>query len=209
VGAVAVELPVPDRGAAERLQQRWSKLDLGGACAAQSSREAFTGLLRRLRRKAWVVYAKRPFAGPSGVFRYLGQYTHRVAISSHRLVSVTASRVVFRTRGSQRVGVTPEEFIRRFLLHVLPAGYHKIRHYGLYASSHVPTRLEEARAALWRSGHAVKSEPAPDAERVASDASARGDCPVCGTALVRAPLDYAELLLDATAHGLPAGVDTS
>lgn len=97
--------------------------------------------------KKWVVYAKRPFRGPEHVYAYLGRYTHRVAISSARIKHVSEDRVRLRTRGDGTVDLAPDEFIRRFLLHVLPAGFRKIRHYGLYAPGRVPAaRLARARA---------------------------------------------------------------
>jgi hypothetical protein len=95
-----------------------------------------------------VVYAKRPFGGPEQVFRYLGRYTHRVAISNRRLVSRDDQAVVFRTRGDATASVSPTEFIGRFLLHILPNRFVKIRHFGLMASGNVSTKLERARALL-------------------------------------------------------------
>jgi hypothetical protein len=95
-----------------------------------------------------VVYAKRPLGGPQQVFRYLGRYTHRVAISNRRLVSMDDQAVVFRTRGGDTATVSPTEFIGRFLLHILPSHFVKIRHFGLMASGNVSTKLERARALL-------------------------------------------------------------
>jgi hypothetical protein len=103
---------------------------------------------QRLYQTSWVVYAKRPFGGPEQVFRYLGQYTHRVAISNRRLVSMDDQAVVFRTRGGDTATVSPTEFIGRFLLHILPSHFVKIRHFGLMASGNVSTKLERARALL-------------------------------------------------------------
>ena len=103
---------------------------------------------QRLYKTSWVVYAKRPFGGPEQVFRYLGRYTHRVAISNARLVSMDDQAVVFRTRGSDTAALPPTEFIGRFLQHILPSGFVKIRHFGLLASRNVNTKLEGARALL-------------------------------------------------------------
>ncbi len=103
---------------------------------------------QRLYNQSWVVYAKRPFGGPQQVFRYLGHYTHRVAISNRRLVHRDDTTVVFRTRGRARTACHPVEFIRRFLEHVLPARFVKIRHFGLFAAVHVRTRLAHARHLL-------------------------------------------------------------
>jgi hypothetical protein len=96
----------------------------------------------------WVVYAKRPFGGPEQVFKYLGRYTHRVGISNQRLVSMDERGVCFATKSGRTITLAPEEFIRRFLLHVLPPGFVKVRHYGLWASGNVPTRLATARQRL-------------------------------------------------------------
>jgi hypothetical protein len=105
-------------------------------------------LRRELYRTKWVSYAKPPFAGPESVYQYLGRYTHRVGLSNHRLISATDDEVVFRTRGDQTATLHPHEFLRRFLLHVLPHGYVKLRHYGLLAPGNVNTRLPAARALL-------------------------------------------------------------
>lgn len=131
----------------------------------------------------WVVYAKQPLGGPEQVLEYLGRYTHRVAISNERIVAVDAREVAFRVRadaGKKRtLRLAGEEFVRRFLLHVLPAGFKRIRHYGLLAPSRKASRLPAARAAL--------GVPPPDPAVVASVADfmhrvARFDvaaCPCC------------------------------
>ncbi len=131
-------------------------------CADRGSAAA-QALLRELRAKPWVVYAKRPFAGPQQVLDYLGRYTHRVAISNHRLLSLTDSAVRFRYKdyahGNRRkvMTVAPSEFIRRFLLHVLPTGFMRIRHYGIIANRAKQTKLAQAREAL----ACPPSDPAP------------------------------------------------
>ena len=104
----------------------------------------------RLYDTSWVVYAKRPFGGAEQVYRYLGRYTHRVAISNPRLVSADDDAVVFRTRGPNTATLTPVEFIRRFLDHRLPRGFVKIRHRGLLAPANVNGSLARARALLSR-----------------------------------------------------------
>jgi len=109
---------------------------------------AFTQLLDRLYRDPWVVYAKRPFAGPEQVFRYLGRYTHRVGISNQRLQAIDDRGVRFATKGGKSITVAPLEFIRRFLDHVLPAGFTKIRHFGLLAAGNVNTKLAQAKKLL-------------------------------------------------------------
>jgi hypothetical protein len=110
--------------------------------------EAFLRLKATLYEKEWVVYAKRPFGGPAQVFGYLGRYTHRVAISNQRLLSMDERGVRFVTRGDATATLAPQAFIGRFLQHVLPSGFVKIRHYGLLAAGNVNTRLEAARALL-------------------------------------------------------------
>jgi hypothetical protein len=104
--------------------------------------------LRALRSKSWIVYAKRPFGGPAHVIRYLGRYTHRVGISNQRLVSMDECGVTFRTKDGNAVTVAGHEMLARFVQHVLPPRFVKIRHYGLHAASHAKTRLERARHTL-------------------------------------------------------------
>jgi hypothetical protein len=110
--------------------------------------EAFDRLVTTLADKHWIVFTKRPFRRPEHVLRYLGRYTHRVAISNSRLLDVSPTAVTLRTRGDQTATLTPVEFLRRFVQHVLPDGFHKIRHYGLYASAHAETRWVRARDLL-------------------------------------------------------------
>ena len=131
----------------ERLRDR-GQLAFCGPAAALADGVRFARLRDRLYRKRWVVYAKRPFGGPEQVFRYLGRYTHRVGLSNRRLVSADQRGVTFRTRGDATATLTPVEFLRRFLLHVLPKGFVKIRHHGLMAAGNVPTRLAAARRLL-------------------------------------------------------------
>ncbi len=126
-------------------------LSLPNALAAP---DAFHRLLRKARRKKWIAYSKAPFAGPEQVFRYLGQSTHRVAISNHRLIDCSEGQVTFSARdndtpGARRLVQLPaEEFLDRFLLHVLPDGFVRIRHYGLLAARNLPTKLPLARRLL-------------------------------------------------------------
>jgi hypothetical protein len=103
--------------------------------------EAFDVLMNRLAKKSWIVYAKSPFREVEHVLKYLGRYTHRVGISNSRLVDVRDEAITFRTKNGKAVTVTPVEFLRRFVQHVLPDGFHKIRHYGLYASAGDDARL--------------------------------------------------------------------
>jgi Putative transposase/Transposase zinc-binding domain len=106
---------------------------------------AFERLVDHLYRRDWVVYAKRPFGNVEHVYEYLGRYTHRVGLSNHRLRAIDDTGVTFFTRHRKTLTLPPLELVRRFLLHVLPAGYTKMRHYGLVAASNATTRLALAR----------------------------------------------------------------
>jgi hypothetical protein len=110
--------------------------------------EGFERLCSAITKKPWVVYSKKPFAGPDQVFRYLGRYTHRVGIANSRLLDVTDERVTFGTKDGKSIALSPIDFLARFIQHVLPKGFVKIRHYGLLAASNVNTLLERARALL-------------------------------------------------------------
>ena len=154
--------------------------------------QAFEALRRTLFDKDWVVYSKRPFAGPEQVYSYLGRYTHRVAISNHRILSVTDDSVTIATRGAATATMTPQQFIRRFLNHVLPAGFVKIRHYGLLASANVCTKLEVARRLLLAdSTKSSTSKPyhADDDWKTLHEELTGVDprvCPACGSRRIRA-----------------------
>jgi hypothetical protein len=121
---------------------------------------AFAALLRALRSQEWVVYAKQPFAGPQQVLAYLARYTHRIAISNERLLSDADGQVRFRYRDRRRgnrprtMTLPRDEFLRRFLLHVLPIGFMRIRHFGLFANRARAAKLGAARAALQQSAPA-------------------------------------------------------
>jgi hypothetical protein len=110
--------------------------------------------LAPLRKKKWVVYAKKPFAGPQQVLDYVGRYTHRVAISNNRILNIEDGQVTFRYKdyrnGSQQKTMTlsAHEFIRRFLLHVLPEGFHRIRYYGFLGNRYRKEKLEQCRQLL-------------------------------------------------------------
>jgi hypothetical protein len=149
---------------------------------------AFVKWLAPLRMCEWVVYAKRPFAGPAAVLAYLSRYTHRVAISNRRLVSLDERGVTFRWKDYRISGRTrhktmtlnPGEFMRRFLLHVLPSGFHRIRHYGLLANRERRENLARARELLG------VERPGVDASLLeigASDSSVQPTfvCPCCGS----------------------------
>jgi hypothetical protein len=117
-------------------------------------RKAFLRYLAPLRKKKWVVYAKKPFAGPQQVLDYVGRYTHRVAISNNRILNIEDGQVTFRYKdyrdGSQQKTMTlsADEFIRRFLLHVLPAGFHRIRYYGFLGNRYRKEKLQQCRHLL-------------------------------------------------------------
>jgi hypothetical protein len=139
----------------ERLQQLQAtgRLQFFANQAGLSDRRAFLHHLRPLRKKPWVVYAKPPFSGPAAVLAYLSRYTHRVAISNHRLIALDKTGVTFRYKDYRRdsadrqrtMTLSPDEFIRRFLLHVLPKGFHRIRHYGFLASAGRKDNVARAR----------------------------------------------------------------
>jgi hypothetical protein len=119
-----------------------------------SDPEAFRRCLALLRKKEWVVYAKKPFAGPLQVLEYVGRYTHRVAISNSRLLNIEDRKVTFRYKGyrdgsaQKTMTLEADEFIRRFLLHVLPPGFHRIRYYGLMGNRHRQEKLAQCRQLL-------------------------------------------------------------
>ncbi len=136
--------------------QEAGRLQFFGAHVALAERNAFAAYLAPSRKAEWVVYAKRPFGGPQAVLAYLSRYTHRVAIANSRPISFDDAGVTFkckdyRAKGRQRaklMTLAPDEFIRRFLIHVLPTGFHRIRHYGLFAASNRVENLAQARQLL-------------------------------------------------------------
>jgi hypothetical protein len=162
-----------------------------GDHAALADPQAFAAYLAPLRRAEWVVYAKRPFGGPQAVLAYLSRYTHRVAIANSRLIACDRNRVSFRWKDYRAEGrdrqkvmtLATAEFIRRFLIHVLPHGFHRIRHYGLLASGTRADNIARARRLL----------DVPAAQPEAGDDSRAEDpelkpishpCPCCGGRMV-------------------------
>jgi hypothetical protein len=131
-------------------------------------------LLESLYGESWVVYIKRPLGGPEQVYRYLGRYTHRVGISNQRLVSMDESGVCLATKGGKRITVSAEEFIRRFLLHVLPQGFTQTRHYGLVASGKAQQGLAVAQALL-QAEREVNAPPPPHPEVAAMPAEGEAE----------------------------------
>ncbi|MBK7585518.1 MAG: IS91 family transposase [Myxococcales bacterium] len=124
----------------------------------------FAALVAGLHRKSWNVYCKRPFGGAAQVITYLGQYTHRVAISNHRLLAMDQRGVTFRTKSGEHITLDGVAFLMRWLRHILPPGFTKIRHYGLVSASHATGRLETARQLL-----PAKSAPNPTASPSSSN----------------------------------------
>ena len=135
---------------------RAGKLQFFGDHRALAETKSFSNWLKPLRQIDWVVYAKRPFAGPDAVLAYLSRYTHRVAIANSRLIAMDEQGVTFKWKDYQAkerdrhktMTLAPDEFIRRFLLHVLPSGFHRIRHYGLLANTTRKDNLVQARELL-------------------------------------------------------------
>ena len=166
------------------------QLQFFGEFANLADPTAFTDWLRPLRKCEWVVYAKRPFAGPAAVLAYLSRYTHRVAISNQRLVAMDERGITFRWKdyrskeGTRIKTMTlgPAEFMRRFLLHVLPGGFHRIRHFGLLANGGRRENLAKVRELLQ-----VAPAPLPetaDAEVSAALVQPTFVCPTCAAAMV-------------------------
>jgi hypothetical protein len=157
------------------------KLAFFGSLAPLSERRAFLRHIALVRKKRWVVYAKPPFAGPEAVLAYLSRYTHRIAISNRRILAfdgtnVTLSYKDYRRDGADRhriMTIPAGEFIRRFLSHVLPRGFHRIRHYGLLAGSRRKASLGLARDLL-------QVAPEPEALYTEELADLRPPCPCCG-----------------------------
>ena len=165
---------------------RVGQLAFFGELAGLSAAKAFATWLAPFRKSEWVVYAKPPFGGPEAVLAYLSRYTHRVAISNARLVSADADTVAFRWKDyriksgdRQKVmRLATSEFIRRFVTHVLPEGFHRIRHYGLLASSARKANITRIRALLCVQQHEQPAMPEPETQIV--PLTLREPCPCCG-----------------------------
>lgn len=161
------------------------RLALFGSTAPLADRRAFVRYLSPVRKKRWVVYAKPPFAGPEAVLAYLSRYTHRVAISNSRLIVFDETGVTFRYKDYRREGCGRQqimtlavyEFIRRFLLHVLPRGFHRIRHYGLLAGSARKASIPHARELL-------NARPPPADDAADEPIEIRPRCPCCGGRMI-------------------------
>ena len=157
------------------------KLGFFGHLAHLADRCMFLRHLAPVRKKRWIVYAKPPFGGPEAVLAYLSRYTHRIAISNRRLIAFDERGVTFRFKDYRRDGpdrqqimtLATDEFIRRFLAHVLPKGFHRIRHYGILASSARKANIALARQLL-------NVAPPPDDAEAVEPVDARPPCPCCG-----------------------------
>jgi len=168
------------------------ELQFAGATAGYASPEGFRAFIRHCRKKEWVVYAKRPFGSPTQVLKYLARYTHRVAISNTRIVAIEGQDVLFRYRisaeqntyGTMRVRGT--DFVRRFLQHVLPKGYTRIRSYGFLANRYKKERLALCRSLLEPASTPVQAEPSStDEDRQSPEADDPRRCPSCGKRSLR------------------------
>ena len=186
------------------------QLQFVGAQVDLSARDAFTAVLAPLRKAEWVVYSKRPFGGPEAVLAYLARYTHRVAIANSRLIALQDGAVTFKWKDYRIKGRDRQKtmtlpvcvFIRRFLIHVLPSGFHRIRHYGLFASGARAQNIAQVRQLLTP---AAKSDP--DAARNDSDEADPPNpypCPCCGGRMI-----VVETFGRAGASPSPIRIDTS
>jgi len=155
--------------------------------AALADAHAFAASLAPLRKTEWVVYAKRPFGGPEAVLTYLSRYTHRVAIANSRLLAFDDKSVTFKWKDYRRKGpdrykamtIAIGEFIRRFLIHVLPKGFHRIRHYGLFAKPSCADNIARARQLLAMSQDEIVSADAANVEEPPINR-----CPSCGGRMI-------------------------
>jgi hypothetical protein len=169
-----------------RAAQKAGHLAFSGGHAVLADAQRFAAYLAPLRRAEWVIYAKRPFGGPQAVLAYLSRYTHRVAIANSRLIACDRSGVTFRWKDYRAEGhdrqkvmtLATTEFIRRFLIHVLPSGFHRIRHYGLLASGTRADNIAKARRLL--DLPAERHEASGDSR----DAELSHPCPCCGGRMV-------------------------
>ena len=160
------------------------KLSFFGDLAALADRARFDELIAAMRRVDWVVYCKKPFGGPERVLAYLGRYTHRVAIANSRLVAVEDDHVAFswkdyRAGGASRImRLAPDEFIRRFLLHVLPDGFHRIRHFGFMANGQRAEKIARCRELI--AAQSVSEKPADHAQTPPATELGASCCHECG-----------------------------
>jgi hypothetical protein len=168
----------------ERLTTAHKQLAFFGAQARLVDAKAFAAYLAPLRKAEWVVYSKRPFGGPEAVLAYLSRYTHRVAIANSRLIACNERGVTFKWKDYRiegrnrykRMTLATDEFIRRFLIHVLPKGFHRIRHYGLFARPSSADNIARARELL--------AVPKPQNEPLATADHNEPTCPCCSGRMI-------------------------
>ncbi|HMI10596.1 MAG TPA: IS91 family transposase [Bradyrhizobium sp.] len=167
---------------------RAGRLTFFGAHAHLNNTRAFAAYLAPLHKTKWYVYGKRPFGGPKAVLAYLSRYTHRVAISNSRLIAADTTGVTFRYKDYRIKGpgryktmtLKPDEFIRRFLIHVLPNGFHRIRHYGLLASGTKTETIARARELIATATPVQTAHPPQAPESAAATDKPAQACPCCG-----------------------------
>jgi hypothetical protein len=168
------------------------RLAFWGAIEGLRRREAFAAHLAPLKRKKWFVYAKPPFSRPEAVLAYLARYTHRVAIANSRLIALDERGVTFRYKDYRRNGqaryrtmtLAADEFIRRFLLHVLPKGFHRIRHYGLLASAGCKVNIARAKELMGTPIPELEPPAAHDTADPDATTDHRPPCPCCGGRMI-------------------------
>jgi hypothetical protein len=186
------------------------ELLLPGSLQALEGERVFAAFLRKLFRQDWVVYAKPPFGGPEHVLHYLARYTHRVAISNHRLLRLTDGQVTFRWKDyahgnkNRTMTISADEFLRRFLLHVLPKGFVRIRFFGFMASRRRTALLPQCQDLLLAPSQPLTSAPAPATAAVV----ATWTCPICGGPMVLVERLTAQQIVDPSA-GLRSYLDSS
>ena len=157
-----------------------------------AERDAFAAYLAPLRKIEWVVYAKRPFTGPEAVLAYLSRYTHRVAISNSRLIALDDNEVTFKWKDyrvkdgdmHKTMALPIAEFIRRFLTHVLPSGFHRIRHYGLFANGGRAENLARARRLLAMPAPEVAADDDQAVDQAGEPPTSPYPCPCCGGRMI-------------------------
>lgn len=192
-----------------KMMARLAQLQADGIFARYSEfddPQGFDRLMEKLARKSWITYSKAPFREVRNVLAYLGRYTHRVAISNGRILAVTDDAVTFRTKGDKTATLHPVEFLRRFVQHVLPDGFHKIRHYGLYSGAHAET-LDAVRSAVAPDGAADEGvEHDVDSTLLLQRVTGRdvGQCPRCGAQVDQVPLDRPASVVATTARAPPS-----
>jgi hypothetical protein len=180
VRKASVKGPSPERAATGRYRRK-----------GPIGRSSAGARLAALRKVGWVVYAKRPFGGPEAVLAYLSRYTHRIAIANSRLLAFDGERVTFkwkdyRAKADARyklMTLDADEFIRRFLIHVLPDGFHRIRHYRLFANANRAANIALARRLLGAPDPAPSSSESDDADSGQKEEQ-RNTCPSCGGRMV-------------------------